>query len=95
MSLRRRVVIVVALSVAAWLVLTAAALNGLLPVPYMALALFGVVAALFYALLERPSRRSIARRAAGLCPECGYDLTGNVSGVCPECGAAATVIPGG
>ena len=28
------------------------------------------------------------RRARGLCPRCGYDLTGNVSGVCPECGAA-------
>ncbi|MFQ5807376.1 MAG: hypothetical protein ACE5I3_13090 [Phycisphaerae bacterium] len=22
----------------------------------------------------------------GFCPECGYDLTGNVSGRCPECG---------
>jgi hypothetical protein len=22
----------------------------------------------------------------GLCQNCGYDLTGNVSGVCPECG---------
>jgi len=26
------------------------------------------------------------RRKAGLCFECGYDLTGNVSGICPECG---------
>jgi hypothetical protein len=95
MPLRRRVVIFVALSAVAWLALSAAALNGLLPTPYMALALFGVVAALFYAFLERPSRLSIARRAAGLCLKCGYDLTGNVSGVCPECGAAATVIPGG
>jgi len=24
---------------------------------------------------------------AGLCTNCGYDLTGNTSGVCPECGA--------
>jgi len=24
----------------------------------------------------------------GLCPRCGYDLTGNVSGVCPECGTS-------
>ena len=95
MSFRRRVVIVVVLSTAAWLALTAAALDGLLPTPYMALALFGVVAALFYAFLERPSRLSSARRSAGLCLKCGYDLTGNVSGVCPECGAAATVIPGG
>jgi hypothetical protein len=33
----------------------------------------------------RQSRR-LRRLAAGQCPECGYDLTGNVSGVCPECG---------
>ena len=26
------------------------------------------------------------RREKGLCVECGYDLTANVSGVCPECG---------
>jgi hypothetical protein len=25
----------------------------------------------------------------GLCPACGYDLTGNVSGVCPECGGSS------
>lgn len=23
---------------------------------------------------------------SGRCPNCGYDLTGNVSGICPECG---------
>ncbi|MGD8451928.1 MAG: hypothetical protein PVJ57_08925 [Phycisphaerae bacterium] len=27
-------------------------------------------------------------REPGRCPECGYDLTGNVSGRCPECGKA-------
>jgi hypothetical protein len=26
------------------------------------------------------------RRRCGLCTECGYNLTGNVSGMCPECG---------
>lgn len=26
------------------------------------------------------------RRLRGLCTQCEYDLTGNVSGVCPECG---------
>ena len=31
-------------------------------------------------------RRSERRRRAGLCPSCGYNLTGNVSSVCPECG---------
>ena len=27
--------------------------------------------------------------AHGLCPECGYNLRGNVSGICPECGGVA------
>lgn len=31
----------------------------------------------------RPQPR---RRPGRCCPECQYDLTGNVSGVCPECG---------
>jgi hypothetical protein len=30
--------------------------------------------------------RAPRRQRRGLCPNCGYDLTGNVSGVCPECG---------
>jgi hypothetical protein len=34
-------------------------------------------------------RRWQRRLARGLCPGCGYDLTGNVSGTCPECGTAA------
>ena len=33
-------------------------------------------------------RRDRRKPRAGLCPYCGYDLTGNVSGVCPECGSA-------
>jgi len=35
-------------------------------------------------------RRRGARRRNGLCVECGYNLTGNISGACPECGAAVT-----
>jgi hypothetical protein len=35
-------------------------------------------------LIARPRRR------LGLCPVCGYDLTGNVSGTCPECGTPVT-----
>jgi hypothetical protein len=30
--------------------------------------------------------RRYRRRKKGLCLNCGYNLTGNVSGVCPECG---------
>jgi hypothetical protein len=28
------------------------------------------------------------RALRGRCPECGYNLNGNVSGMCPECGLA-------
>jgi hypothetical protein len=34
-----------------------------------------------------PGHEKWARSTRGLCPTCGYELTGNVSGVCPECGA--------
>lgn len=27
-------------------------------------------------------------RSPGMCAECGYNLTGNVTGICPECGTA-------
>lgn len=37
---------------------------------------------------ERAELRGAARVAQGLCPQCGYNLTGNVSGRCPECGRA-------
>lgn len=44
----------------------------------------------FRALASAARRRRRDRRlGAGLCPVCGYDLTGNVSGTCPECGAKA------
>ena len=39
-----------------------------------------------YALLRFPARRRRRRRKQGLCVDCGYDLTGNVTGVCSECG---------
>lgn len=43
------------------------------------------VAAFFWTI---PRRRRARRLKMGLCGDCGYDLTGNVSGLCPECGAA-------
>ena len=38
-------------------------------------------------------RRLDARRRAGLCTACSYNLTGNTSGVCPECGSPAPAMP--
>ena len=43
----------------------------------------GVAAVLLARHLDR-------RVAAGRCPQCDYDLHGNVSGVCPECGTPVT-----
>ena len=47
---------------------------------------------------SRQTDRRLSRRrkrlARGLCPGCGYDLTGNLSGVCPECGEARASRPG-
>ncbi len=40
----------------------------------------------FYSLVRSPARRRRRRREQGLCLDCGYDLTGNVTGVCSECG---------
>lgn len=44
-------------------------------------------------LLGTPARRlRQRRRAAGLCPACGYDLRGGHDR-CPECGAAVPRVP--
>ena len=37
------------------------------------------------AFFRGPVRR-YRRRKRGLCVNCGYNLTGNISGICPECG---------
>jgi hypothetical protein len=47
------------------------------------LVLFTIYPAM--ALIRGPYRRH-RRHRKGLCVQCGYSLTGNVSGVCPECG---------
>jgi len=39
----------------------------------------------------RAARHGPAQGQPGICRECGYDLTGNVSGVCPECGTRIAV----
>ena len=40
----------------------------------------------FTANLFFEKNRVAAWSAHDVCPECGYNLTGNTSGVCPECG---------
>lgn len=45
-----------------------------------------------FCLLGAALLRHVARRSRpGFCPECMYDLTGNVSGICPECGTAVAL----
>jgi hypothetical protein len=62
----------------------------------MAVAIAAGIAALY--LLEAvryfvrvfrwlPRYQRWARTTSGLCPNCGYDLTGNISKTCPECGS--------
>jgi len=43
------------------------------------------------AFIRGPLRRR-RRRKRGLCPSCGYNLSGNTTGVCPEC-AAKVIAP--
>jgi len=52
-------------------------------VPLVLGILFGIYPT--FAFLRGPVRRR-RRRRQGLCMNCAYDLTGNISGVCPECG---------
>ena len=54
---------------------------GLLNVPATGLAVFAAIGC------WRELRRVPTLRP-GICFNCGYDLTGNISGVCPECGTA-------
>ena len=51
--------------------------------PFILCFLFLIYPALAY--MRGPLGRH-GRRKRGLCLNCGYDLTGNVSGICPECG---------
>ncbi len=51
-------------------------------IPFVLFAAYPTVA-----FIRGPLRRW-RRRRKGLCIDCGYDLTGNVSEVCSECGAA-------
>lgn len=32
--------------------------------------------------------RKLTRKSKGICINCGYNLTGNISGTCPECGSS-------
>ena len=53
-------------------------------VPGWALAIPSLLLAACFHMIGRQMRRQ------GVCPACGYDLTGNLTGICPECG---TIIP--
>ncbi len=44
---------------------------------------FGIIPSMWFI---RGRLRRLLRRPHGVCAECAYDLTGNLSGVCPECG---------
>jgi hypothetical protein len=57
----------------------------LISIPLLLLLLVAPPTALFWWL---------DRRRPGLCRECGYNLTGNVSGRCPECGTPTPTPPG-
>jgi hypothetical protein len=54
----------------------------ILPVILAGLIVNGVVA---FAVRSRASLRR-TRRESGRCPECGYDLRGELAEGCPECG---------
>ena len=71
-----------------------------------AMAAYVGVPGLLYVARNVVPRKRARRLERGLCADCGYDLTGNVSGVCPECGGvvvdgvglekrANRVLPGG
>lgn len=56
-------------------------------IPYWALTVaFGMSPACWILARLRRARR-------GMCHECGYNLTGNVSGICPECGKPVREAP--
>ena len=59
-----------------------------LSVPLGAVSLF-MLALLIAAMLR--SWRHAKRLQDGVCSNCGYDLTGNLSGVCSECGVTLSV----
>ncbi len=56
----------------------------------MPYAIVPVVMALYASMVVARNAcvlRGLARRVAGLCPDCGYDLRGSKGAVvCPECG---------
>lgn len=55
--------------------------------PWVPIAVTAALPAAWLSLvLARRLLLPTMRKRLGLCPSCGYDLTGNVSGTCPECG---------
>ena len=47
----------------------------------------GLAMGFAFVLLGFAARNQGLQDSEGVCQECAYDLTGNISGVCPECGA--------
>jgi hypothetical protein len=60
---------------------------GLLVPPWLVIVIFSMPALVWWRLHRGRWRRE-ARKRAGLCPACGYDLRAS-TGRCPECGAMA------
>ena len=83
-------VLVTAGSVAAALTSPSPAVCVALAVGVCAAAVGAGTAAVRY-VLERPEEMRRERMRATKCPQCGYDLRGNVTRVCPECGACVDV----
>jgi len=52
-------------------------------------SIYAAMWAILYGMVVHGKRAwRLVRGKRGLCPSCGYSLTGNTSGKCPECGAA-------
>ena len=87
----RRILLAVSVAAGAAVLFATLSFVSRLPLRWMVFvaAVVDVAALLLWYLLKRMKPRDQIvheRLEKGLCPQCGYDLAGNLSGVCPECG---------